>query len=253
MRKLKVLLISAALLVGTSVASGASTLTVNGGSLGLTIGALPPVTVPASANSIFVSSGGGSFVVPNLEFGPATTALPRGLFTGVPQIAGLTLVGFGNQTVTASAAGSPSGGFGGVGGLAGAALVNVLGLVNLSIPLGVVGNPGSSLMTTSGTLVITAIGQGWGTGAQFVTGVTSTTPNTAVVNTATLSGSDSRTPGHQGTITLVSGFQAITNAAGILPGFAIMTLSFVPEPGTLLLLGSGVAGLALLGRRRMRK
>jgi PEP-CTERM motif len=30
-----------------------------------------------------------------------------------------------------------------------------------------------------------------------------------------------------------------------------LTLNFVPEPGTLLLLGSGVAGLAILGRRRM--
>ena len=32
-----------------------------------------------------------------------------------------------------------------------------------------------------------------------------------------------------------------------------LTLNFVPEPGTLLLLGSGVAGLAALGRRRMRR
>jgi hypothetical protein len=29
-------------------------------------------------------------------------------------------------------------------------------------------------------------------------------------------------------------------------------LRFVPEPGLLLLLGSGVAGLAALGRRRIR-
>ena len=35
--------------------------------------------------------------------------------------------------------------------------------------------------------------------------------------------------------------------------FTSLTFHFVPEPGILLLLGSGVAGLALLGRSRMRK
>ena len=34
--------------------------------------------------------------------------------------------------------------------------------------------------------------------------------------------------------------------------FTRLTLKFVPEPGLLLLLGPGVVGLALLGRRRMR-
>ncbi len=35
--------------------------------------------------------------------------------------------------------------------------------------------------------------------------------------------------------------------------FTILTLHFVPEPGLVLLLSSGVAGLVLLGRHRMRK
>ncbi len=35
--------------------------------------------------------------------------------------------------------------------------------------------------------------------------------------------------------------------------FTSITLHFVPEPGLMLLLGSGVVGLALLGRSRMRK
>mgnify|MGYP000175699932 CR=1 FL=1 len=39
----------------------------------------------------------------------------------------------------------------------------------------------------------------------------------------------------------------------ILATAVILVIRFIPEPGLLLLLGSGVAGLVLLGRRRMRQ
>ena len=60
-----------------------------------------------------------------------------------------------------------------------------------------------------------------------------------------------------GTIQLIAPTQVFTDG---VPGgysevqalFTRLTLNFVPEPGLLLLLGPGVAGLALLGRRRMR-
>jgi hypothetical protein len=35
--------------------------------------------------------------------------------------------------------------------------------------------------------------------------------------------------------------------------FVILMIRFIPEPGMVLLLCSGVAGLALLGRRRIRQ
>ena len=35
--------------------------------------------------------------------------------------------------------------------------------------------------------------------------------------------------------------------------FMITIIHFIPEPGLLLLLGSGVAGLAFLGRRKLMK
>ena len=58
-------------------------------------------------------------------------------------------------------------------------------------------------------------------------------------------------------VQLVSPAQIVSNlpagsntkiAAGV-----VLLVHFIPEPGILLLLGSGIAGLALLGRSRMRK
>jgi hypothetical protein len=219
------------------------------GTLSLTIGGLPPVTIPGGAGAIFVSSGAGDFTEPLGAFGPVTVPLPKSLFTGVPQISGLTLTGFGNGTkVFSGALGTAT------GGLAGNAVVTVLQSLNLTIPLSVVGAAGASVQAGAGAIIITVVGQGWTTGIASVTGVSSTTPGTNVINTVTLAGSDARTASHAGSITLVSGFQAITNVAGTLPGFAIQALTFAtPEAGTLVLLGTGAIGLALYGRRRMTK
>jgi hypothetical protein len=67
----------------------------------------------------------------------------------------------------------------------------------------------------------------------------------------------STTGNTSGAVQLISPMQIRTNlAAGSsvkLSLFSVLNLHFVPEPGMLLLLGSGVAGLVLLGRHRMRK
>ena len=56
---------------------------------------------------------------------------------------------------------------------------------------------------------------------------------------------------------LITPNQVITNlplgSSDKMGQFVVWVIHFIPEPGLLLLLGSGVAGLALLGRRRMRK
>jgi hypothetical protein len=60
-----------------------------------------------------------------------------------------------------------------------------------------------------------------------------------------------------GMVQLVTPNQIVTNStigsSDKMGSFVILVIRFIPEPGLLLLLGSGVAGLALLGRRRIRQ
>lgn len=57
-----------------------------------------------------------------------------------------------------------------------------------------------------------------------------------------------------GTVTMISATRVNTGPLqqGIIPGVFKQTFKFVPEPGTVLLLVSGAAGLVALGRRRMK-
>jgi len=79
-------------------------------------------------------------------------------------------------------------------------------------------------------------------GAGFAHDPSSTTTNTAQPS---------------GVVQLISPMQIVTNLTSgsnaKLSLFTTLKVHFIPEPGMLILLGSGVAGLVLLGRRRMRK
>ncbi len=67
----------------------------------------------------------------------------------------------------------------------------------------------------------------------------------------------SSTAAPSGVIQLVTPSQVKTNlplgSNALVGSGQTVFIHFIPEPGLLLLLGSGVAGLALLGRRRLRK
>ena len=69
--------------------------------------------------------------------------------------------------------------------------------------------------------------------------------------------STSGTAAPSGLVQLVTPVQVTTNlpfgSNDKISAGATLVIHFIPEPGLLLLLGSGVAGLALLGHRRMRR
>ena len=78
------------------------------------------------------------------------------------------------------------------------------------------------------------------------TGTTLTIAGTRMTDPGSAFGTDS--------LTLVSPAQTFNTATGaFIPSFATLSIHLIPEPGTLLLLSSGAVGLALYGRRRMRK
>ncbi len=281
MRTLTRLLLAAAFAVGASVQAGASVLTIGSpacdpgdpltfgdcSTLGLSIGALPPIQFPQNAAEIgiSVSSGNGDFVESASVF-VGLVALPTALFTGVALINGLT-IDVANSSKFINAAGAiagprtadvkrpGNGNLGGPGPLSGSSFVNVLGLFNLSIPLSAVGNTGASVVAAAGGLTIIVQGTGWTTGNVTITGVTTETPNGAAATSLVFNGFDNRTAGHLGTIQLISPFKVITIGAGAgnLPGLTTQTLRFIPEPGTLMLLLSGLGALAICGFARARK
>ena len=158
----------------------------------------------------------------------------------------------GVQVTAANGAGNFAGfggaGFGGVMPIVGAAKVCLFGscsaaVSNLSVPLTVVGQGGVALVT--GAVNLTVIGAPWTTGTAAVG-----TAFTAMGGVSPLS----NTGAPWGNVTLVTPPFISTNigASAILPAFGILNLHFVPEPGTLMLLGSGIAGLVAFGRSRVR-
>jgi hypothetical protein len=262
MRKLSRLLLALAFAVGASAQAGAVDLTLTGGSLGVSIGALPPIEFPCVSCPVVLdvtSPGqGGGFTEPASAF-TGSIMLPTALFTGVALINGLTIGNLANLTKTiapGAAAGPrtskvvrPGGGLGGPGPLAGSSFVNVLGLFNLTVPLNIVGNTGATTSVAAGTLFVTVAGTGWTTGTMMVDNVTTGEP---AGNTVTNVGFDNRNANGTGVVQLISAFHITTNAAGNLPGLATQTLTFVPEPGTILMLLSGAVTLGIGGWLRMR-
>ena len=214
------------------------------GSLTLEFTGVAPIAVPGAG--VATASGPGSHV--------ATLALPASPFaaTGVvapytdpavlPLFAGLQLtVHNGPGTVMGGGGPIP------LSGIFRSCLFspcNMGPIANLLLPLSIVGVGGS--LAIPGVVSETVIGAAW-------------TLATAAVGTITQMGFQhgpasltSSTAAASGQMRLVTPIFISTNipAAPVISAFGIIDLHFVPEPGTLLLLGGGIAGLVLAGRAR---
>jgi len=215
------------------------------GTLTLTIGTLPPIVVTGTGTGSSAGAGGAATIPAGVfSLFTSTVISPAllGLIDGIG-IAGQPFPG-GFSTFGTNAALNFNGATGTMG-LNASVYLLMGGFPVAGIPLNVVGVGGTQMFSVFGGLIagtVTAAPYQLGTITQ--TGIFNGEPQSAM-NT----GFDARTPGGAGVLQLVSpGFSSL-GPVGRLVAPAVLTLEFVPEPGTLMLLGAGVLGLAALGRR----
>ncbi len=131
--------------------------------------------------------------------------------------------------------------------MAGNANLLVYGNIGGFIPLSIVGKTGTIMTVIFGN-ALTLTGASWQTGN--LTFVNMTLLN--AITTATAMGTDNRTIGGGGTVQLITSLVITVLGA---PSTSVVSLNLTysaPEPGTMLLLGSGIAGLVVIGRRKIR-
>jgi hypothetical protein len=267
----------ACLAIGVAGSAGAATLDFTG-TLGINIFgyrdlALNPVylTVDARGSALVNASGGGIHLLSlNLAggtFGPSTVTFPGSLLnaTGVSSIR-FTL----SQNLTGSfsgiSGGPPGGGPMGLSGMAKVCLI--FGgpgcAANISIPLtpttGGAGFGIGGTATVPGAIALTMYHAPWTIGQPVMT---LHTPNSTISipalpggfahGPASLTSSTAQTSGVVQLVTVSKVYTSMASSSPEVTHTGVLTLHFVPEPGTLLLLVAGAIGLTVAGRRRLRR
>jgi hypothetical protein len=244
MRKLSLFLASSGLALLLIAAPALSAVLPVTGSVSLVIATLPPPTINGSGSGD-TNAPGGAF------------SIPAGFFSGNPKIVvpiSPTFVGLTNVTVPANSINNPVGSFtaaGGTMGLSGAAFFN--NGAGGNIPLAPVGGGGTAMAVIQ-SIPVKLVGGIW----QYSANKVFTAMGAALANaiSATATAYDNRDGSGVGTVQLVAtGFALVgpLGSLGNLPVFGVLTLTYTPEPGTLLLLGTGIAGLAVIGRKKLAR
>jgi hypothetical protein len=246
MRKLSYALAASLLAFGLSGQAHATQLGFVG-DISIAITGLTPAQLPGSGTATINGSASGGHI--------NTLDVPAGAFAITGFVLPVTDPGAapikGVQVTAANAAGAFNNSGGNLGGsmpINGSTKVCLFApctaaVANISVPLNVAGSGGSAFV--SAAVNLTVVGAPWTTGTASIGTITQMGGAAPVSSTGMASG----------TVSLVTPVFVSTNigASAVVPVFALLNMHFVPEPGTLVLLGAGIAGLISYGRTRNHK
>jgi hypothetical protein len=235
--------------------------------IGIRISILDPVVISGSGTGVLNGSGGGGHL--DMLSLPASFAAGSAFVTVTDPAASplsAVIAGATNGAGTFSGpAGSTSGVFGGVLPLGGSSVICLYtpacNFVNITVPFTVAGTRGvgigSAPIAVTGAIGVTVTGAPWtiGTASAMAATVSSVGSTQTAMGFAhgPLSGGLSSAAATGGVVSLVTPIQIQTSIASFaqVPAFATLTLTFVPEPATALLLGASLVALAA-ARHRLR-